>query len=314
MAYTESEAKKLILEAGRKLSEKKLVARTWGNISARISDSAFIITPSGKPYASLTEQDLVTVRIADCSYEGNVKPSSEKKIHAAAYRLRPEANFLIHTHQFYASVISVDGKDTDFAPCAAYGLPGTVRLKNNLETCIQRHPESKSFLMEKHGTLCLGISFEEAFDLADSLEAQAKQLFESRVPFPGFTQVVPVFELPAGAVSGTDVFIQAFCKKKKTLPPYLDDFAQLIGPNARMVKPNAVSVSEGLKNRNGVLVQDGYGICTGPDPDDIDAAFSLLSKNCAAALYANSGKPIAAPEAWLQRTVYLKKYSKQKNS
>ena len=35
MAYTEQEARKLVVEAGRRLLERGLVARTWGNISAR---------------------------------------------------------------------------------------------------------------------------------------------------------------------------------------------------------------------------------------------------------------------------------------
>ena len=47
MAYTRKEAEK-ILEAGRKLLEKGLVSRTWGNISARLSQTQFLITPSGR--------------------------------------------------------------------------------------------------------------------------------------------------------------------------------------------------------------------------------------------------------------------------
>ena len=46
MAYTEQEARKLVVEAGRRLLERGLVARTWGNISARVSDTNFIITPT----------------------------------------------------------------------------------------------------------------------------------------------------------------------------------------------------------------------------------------------------------------------------
>ena len=45
MAYTEAEARRLVVEAGRKLLEQGLVARTWGNVSARVSESCFIITP-----------------------------------------------------------------------------------------------------------------------------------------------------------------------------------------------------------------------------------------------------------------------------
>ena len=111
MTYREKEARELIIQAGRKLLESGLVSRTWGNISARVSSTHFIITPSGLSYETLQPEQLVKVRIDDCSYEGKIKPSSEKGIHAAAYRLRPDVGFVIHTHQDYASVLGVSGRD-----------------------------------------------------------------------------------------------------------------------------------------------------------------------------------------------------------
>ena len=109
MKYTEAEARALVVQAGLRLVECGLVARTWGNISARVSDTHFVITPSGRSYETLTPEDLVLVQISDCSYEGERKPSSEKGIHAAAYRHRPDTGFVIHTHQDYASCFGVSG-------------------------------------------------------------------------------------------------------------------------------------------------------------------------------------------------------------
>ena len=57
--YSESQARDLVIKAGFVLIEKKLIARTWGNISARISENEFIITPSGKAYETLSPDDLV---------------------------------------------------------------------------------------------------------------------------------------------------------------------------------------------------------------------------------------------------------------
>ncbi|MBP7124095.1 MAG: class II aldolase/adducin family protein, partial [Clostridia bacterium] len=54
MAYELEEAKKLVVAAGKKLVESGLIARTWGNVSARISDTQFVITPSGRAYETLT--------------------------------------------------------------------------------------------------------------------------------------------------------------------------------------------------------------------------------------------------------------------
>ena len=59
MSYTEEEARRLVVDAGIRLVKEGLTARTWGNISARISDSEFIITPSGMAYESLGPGDLV---------------------------------------------------------------------------------------------------------------------------------------------------------------------------------------------------------------------------------------------------------------
>ena len=202
MAYEEAEARRLVIEAGKKLLEAKLVARTWGNVSARISDSEFIITPSGRAYETLKEEELVKVKIADLSYEGNIKPSSEKGIHAGAYAQRPDVNFVIHTHQLYASAVCAEGKDTAIAPCAAYGLPGTKKLKQNVLSAISKNMDKNCFLMARHGALCLGSSMEDAFGEANLLEQKC-------------------FEI----VKNNSVEKDERIYRK----PWLDDYAQLIG-------------------------------------------------------------------------------------
>lgn len=179
MTYTETKARELVVKAGLELIEKKLIARTWGNISARISDTEFVITPSGRAYESLRPKDLVKVNIQDLSSEGPAKPSSEKGIHAACYALRPDCGFVIHTHQFYASAVCAEEKDTDFAPCAKYALPGTEKLKEAVRDSIAANPGKCSFLMAKHGALCLGKDYDDAFGLAQKLEDDCRCLFEN---------------------------------------------------------------------------------------------------------------------------------------
>ena len=48
------QAKKEVIAAGLRLVEKGLIARTWGNVSCRVDENSFVITPSGKPYEGLT--------------------------------------------------------------------------------------------------------------------------------------------------------------------------------------------------------------------------------------------------------------------
>lgn len=182
MSYTLNEAKELVVSAGKKLVEKGLIARTWGNVSARISDTQFVITPSGRAYETLTPDEIVVVNITDCSHEGDIKPSSEKGIHADAYKLRPEVNFIIHTHQVKASVVGATGLSIDCVPekyasligncvpVASYGMPSTDKLRGGVKEVYINYPNSKAFMMMHHGAVCLGKDCDEAFAIAQALE------------------------------------------------------------------------------------------------------------------------------------------------
>ena len=185
MGYTLEEGKKLVIEGGKQLLKSGLVVRTWGNISARISDSQFVITPSGRDYESLTPEDIVVVNISDCSYEGEVKPSSEKGVHAEAYALRKDVNFVIHTHQSNASALSIQGRTLENVsgytegfekilgpqvPCAAYGRNASKKIQKNVAEVIEQYPKSNAFFMKNHGALCLGRDSREAFLVAHTLE------------------------------------------------------------------------------------------------------------------------------------------------
>ena len=185
------EAKNIVIKAGHELLKAGLIVRTWGNISCRINDTQFVITPSGKAYDTLTPDDIVLVNIADLSYDGDVKPSSEKGIHASCYELRPDINFVIHTHQKNASVVSTLGLDinniageeaeiigTD-VPCATYGLPGQPKLREGVINALKRSP-SKAAIMKHHGAVCLGTDYEDAFAVANALESVCEKFIIER--------------------------------------------------------------------------------------------------------------------------------------
>ena len=52
--------RKLLVETGRELLEKNIVARTWGNTSCRVDDEHCLITPSGLDYMQTTEEDIAS--------------------------------------------------------------------------------------------------------------------------------------------------------------------------------------------------------------------------------------------------------------
>lgn len=107
------------------------------------------------------------------------------------------------------------------------------------------------------------------------------------------------------------------------VPPLLDDFAQLVGVNARVVRGDMEnpaltgSIIKGLVWRNAVLIGETGGLCAAGSFDDALAVAQVLEKNCRAVVdtfFLGGGYPINVLEAWLMRLVYRYKYSKKKAS
>lgn len=218
------QAKELVIRAGKELVASGLIARTWGNISCRISDTQFVITPSGRAYEDLTPDTIVLVNIEDCTYDGEIKPSSEKGIHAACYKLRPEVNFVIHTHQINASIVSALGMDInnvsgenkdvigDNVPIASYGLPGTGKLRQGVIDAITRS-DSKAAVMAHHGAVCMGVDYDDAFNVAMRLEDVCEQFVKDK--YESLTGVV------ANGLSAINSYVlDKFLKKTLSAPEF----------------------------------------------------------------------------------------------
>ncbi|NLP48540.1 MAG: class II aldolase/adducin family protein [Clostridiales bacterium] len=174
-------ARQEVIDAGNMLVERGLTSRTWGNVSCRIDEKSFVITPSGRPYATLTADMLVEVDIETLNHKGELKPSSEKGVHAAVYRARPEINFVIHTHQTNASAMSALGNAIKYIPSsmmpvlgsiipyAEYGLPGTGKLSAMAGAAL-KNSDTRALIMSHHGALCFGEDSLKTFESASMLE------------------------------------------------------------------------------------------------------------------------------------------------
>ena len=195
-----------IIDTGIELLEEKLVARTWGNISARIDVDNYLITPSGLDYTSMREEDIVSVNIKTGEYTGINRPSGEKGVHSAAYEVFDDVNFVVHTHQTYATAVSLAGFDLLEATAgsstgsesfetsagspagsesfditeeeieklggialAEYGLPGTKEITNACKSALLTG--AHTVLMIHHGVLVLGKDKEEAMKRVKLLES-----------------------------------------------------------------------------------------------------------------------------------------------
>lgn len=195
------EARIAVLEAGQRLVAEGLVARTWGNVSARVDGNKMLITPSGRKYEELTADDMVPVDLKTGEYEGPRKPSSEKGLHLEIYRRRPEIHAVIHTHQMNASTVAAARREVppildDMAQIigpsvrvADYALPSTKKI---VRTTIKALKGRMAALMANHGAVCVGRDLDEAFVVCQVLEKACKAMIEAE--FLGGAKGINKFE------------------------------------------------------------------------------------------------------------------------
>lgn len=183
MYATNKKLKKEIVEIGKALLAKNLIAGTWGNISVRTAKNNIIITPSGGRYDTMTVDDLVEIDLSEEVVSGKRQPSSELACHMAIYNHYPQINAVIHTHSLYASacaaarkgippviedMVQIVGADV---PVAKYALPGSEQLANNVVIAMQ---DRTAVLMANHGAITCGTTLAEALLTAEILEKSAQ--------------------------------------------------------------------------------------------------------------------------------------------
>jgi len=100
---------------------------------------------------------------------------------------------------------------------------------------------------------------------------------------------------------------------KETIPPILDDQAQLLGVNIKITnKPEDIICT--LFTRYATILKNGQSICIGKSFEDAFVAAQLLEKTSKAWVegkYLGGAIPINIVEAWAMQQFYLLKYSKE---
>lgn len=310
-------AKEQVVQAGIEISKSGLIARTWGNVSTRIGKNEFAITASGRNYASLTPDEVIQINMDDLSYEGDVKPSSEKKLHNEIYKLKEDVGFVIHTHQSNASAVAAMGlqkiRFKEEYPgigyavrVAGYGLPGTKKLCKNTAAAVEKS-KGKAVIMSNHGAVCYGKDYEEAFQVAQTLEKACGEYLKSM----GIEPWSPEDNYYDGNLWNNSPVIMKFMEVRDVLKPYLDDFAQLVGMKLEVVEDDEEVIQKAIEEGRPLLVRGRGALCAAEVEDDKEAISLVIEKNCRAALAAIGGKPINPVECFIMRQFYLKKYSKR---
>ena len=323
-------AKKLVAEAGKKLLKEGLTARTWGNVSCRVDKDTMVITPSGLGYDGMTPEDIVKMEMSTGHWDGNLKPSSEKGVHIAAYQQFSEVGFVIHTHQIYASAICLAGFDQlEITPeerdrlggiaLAKYALPSTKTLMKNVMKAFQSG--AHVILMENHGTVVTGKDADDAFAKVTLLEEICKRSCKGQpTEMVGYDKLKAEKLLEAvkktygnAALSTSPAIIKC---ASQGVPVYtqLDDMAQMIGRKLSIVGPKEYVVVKALEKTDVVLVPGVGAIFRANSDGDLTALSMLVEKSCVGWLHTKAlgvKGTLSVLDTFLMRTVYLKKYSKK---
>jgi L-ribulose-5-phosphate 4-epimerase len=174
-------AKTLIVETAQQLARKGYLMATGGNLSVRIAgQSALAITPSDYDYMKMLPEDVCVLDFALNMLEGSLKPSVESGMHAAIYKVRPDVNAVVHTHQVYASTLTLIqapipalfdeqsrflGRSVNIIP---YAPSGTGMLANTISKHVRDH--NNAYMMQNHGALVFGNDMERAVHNVEILE------------------------------------------------------------------------------------------------------------------------------------------------
>lgn len=175
----EREIRQQIIQAGQRLYTKNFVASNDGNISARLDERSIIITPTGICKGDLTTDQLIKVDNTGNVISGDLKPTSEMKMHLAVYNKRKDVKAIVHAHPRNATAFAVAGLKLDKLTLpevifslgkissAEYGTPSTEQVPRSVEKVID---SSDAVLLANHGALTVGDTVMGAYFKMETLE------------------------------------------------------------------------------------------------------------------------------------------------
>ncbi|AYO30080.1 class II aldolase/adducin family protein [Biomaibacter acetigenes] len=169
---TKFEIKQEVVKIAKKADEMELCRHKSGNFSMIDRKEGLIyITPSGISREDLTPEKIIVVDLDGNIVEGTLHPSIETSMHITAYKIKPEARGVAHTHSRYSTIFACMGKEilpvsaeailyggkpvkvAEFAP------PGSKELAR---TIIEPMKDSDVCLLKYHGVIAVGEDLEKA--------------------------------------------------------------------------------------------------------------------------------------------------------
>jgi len=177
-----------IVEVGKRMYQRGYVASNDGNISARLDENKFLVTPTGVSKGFMKPEDLIVVNIDGKVLSGMKKPSSEVFMHLQVYKDRSDVNSVCHAHPPYATGFAVAGIPLDKCilpeviitlgsiPLIEYGTPGTEELYSPVTKLLKDYD---AFLLANHGALTIGTDVINAYHKMETVEHFAQIAFVS---------------------------------------------------------------------------------------------------------------------------------------
>ena len=194
-----------IVEVGRRLYGRNMLAAADGNISVRMASNIILMTPSGKSKAFIKPEDLAQVSLDGRVLSGT--PSTERHMHLAVYQNVANARAVVHAHppiaiawtvahpkatcmpvEYLSELILAVGR----VPIVPYTRPGTVEMGTQLLPFLK---DCRVMLLARHGAVAWGESLEEALWGIERVEHAAQILRDAQAMGP--LQPLPPSEVEA---------------------------------------------------------------------------------------------------------------------
>ena len=176
--------KREIIEVGRRMYARGMVAANDGNISVRLGGGLFAVTAAGVSKGFLTPDDIVVVDDEGKRIQGSKRATSEVKLHLYAFGRRPDVGACCHAHPPYSTAFAVSDRELprdllpEFIltvggeiPVAPYAPPSTAELATSIDEHVV---EAEAFLLSNHGALTLGADLWQAYYRLETLEHYAR--------------------------------------------------------------------------------------------------------------------------------------------
>ena len=180
---TDAEARRSILDIGRRMYERQFVAANDGNISIRTGDGRIWVTPSGVSKGYMAEEMLLCVDMEGNVLEGHGKPSSESGMHLRIYRENPAVRAIVHAHPVTATSFAIARVPLDVAlmtesviglgvvPVAEYAVTGSPAIADSVAPFCHDY---NALLLANHGAVTWGTDPLQAWYRMETLECVAQ--------------------------------------------------------------------------------------------------------------------------------------------